>query len=70
MDGIGDGTQLSASHVAAKRGPRGPGLAALPCTMALNEPELVSVPTRWPPPTGELWLVFITISAACPRFAQ
>jgi DNA-binding transcriptional LysR family regulator len=36
----------------------GLGLAVLPCIMARAHPELVSVPTRLPPPTGELWLLF------------
>jgi DNA-binding transcriptional LysR family regulator len=36
----------------------GLGLAVLPCIMARGEPDLVSVPTRLPPLTRELWLVF------------
>lgn len=36
----------------------GLGLAVLPCIMALGHPELASVPTRQPPPTAELWLLF------------
>jgi DNA-binding transcriptional LysR family regulator len=36
----------------------GLGLAVLPCIMARGHPELVSVPTRLPPLTAELWLVF------------
>ena len=45
------GTQLTAVRA-------GLGLAVLPCIMARKEPDLVSVPTRSPPPTRELWLVF------------
>ena len=36
----------------------GLGLAILPCSMARSEPDLVRVPTRLPPLTRELWLVF------------
>src|SRR5215510_15139709 len=36
----------------------GLGLAVLPCSMAQTEPDLVRVPTRLPPLTRELWLVF------------
>jgi DNA-binding transcriptional LysR family regulator len=36
----------------------GLGLAVLPCIMARAHTELVNVPTRLPPPTGELWLPF------------
>ncbi len=36
----------------------GLGLAVLPCLMARGEPDLVSVPTRLPPLTRELWLLF------------
>jgi DNA-binding transcriptional LysR family regulator len=36
----------------------GLGLAVLPCIMARGAPDLVSVPTRLPPLTRELWLVF------------
>lgn len=36
----------------------GLGLAVLPCIMARREPDLVSVPTRLPPLTRELWLLF------------
>ena len=36
----------------------GLGLAVLPCSMAHGEPDLVSVPTRLPPLTRELWLLF------------
>ena len=36
----------------------GLGLAVLPCIMASGHPELVSVPTRLPPLTAELWLLF------------
>jgi len=45
------GTQLTAVRA-------GLGLAVLPCMMARKEPDLVSVPTRLPPLTRELWLVF------------
>src|SRR5216683_1365206 len=34
------------------------GLAVLPCMMARGVPDLVSVPTRLPPLTRELWLLF------------
>jgi DNA-binding transcriptional LysR family regulator len=36
----------------------GLGLAVLPCIMARQAPELVSVPTRMTPVTQELWLLF------------
>jgi DNA-binding transcriptional LysR family regulator len=36
----------------------GLGLAVLPCLMARAYPDLVSVPTRLPPLSRELWLVF------------
>ena len=36
----------------------GLGLAVLPCIMARGVPDLVSVPTRLPPLTRELWLLF------------
>jgi DNA-binding transcriptional LysR family regulator len=36
----------------------GLGLAVLPCMMARGVPDLVSVPTRLPPLTRELWLLF------------
>jgi DNA-binding transcriptional LysR family regulator len=36
----------------------GLGLAVLPCMMACGVPDLVSVPTRLPPLTRELWLLF------------
>jgi DNA-binding transcriptional LysR family regulator len=36
----------------------GLGLAVLPCIMARTHPELINVPTRLPPPRGELWLLF------------
>lgn len=36
----------------------GLGLAVLPCIMTRDMPELVSVPTRLPPLTRELWLLF------------
>jgi DNA-binding transcriptional LysR family regulator len=36
----------------------GLGLAVLPCIMARGEPDLVRVPTRLPPLTRELWLLF------------
>ena len=36
----------------------GLGLAVLPCIMARGAPDLVSVPTRLPPLTRELWLLF------------
>lgn len=36
----------------------GLGFAFLPCVMARGAPELVSVPTRLPPLTQELWLLF------------
>ncbi len=36
----------------------GLGLAVLPCVMARREPDLVSVLTRLPPLTRELWLLF------------
>lgn len=36
----------------------GLGVAVLPCIMARGEPGLVSVPTRLPPLTRELWLLF------------
>ena len=36
----------------------GLGLAVLPCIMTRDIPELVSVPTRLPPYTQELWLLF------------
>ena len=36
----------------------GLGLAILPCSMARGEPDLVRVPTRLPPLTRDLWLVF------------
>ena len=36
----------------------GLGLAVLPCIMTRGIPELVSVPTRLPPLTRELWLLF------------
>jgi DNA-binding transcriptional LysR family regulator len=45
------GTQLTAVRA-------GLGLAVLPCMMARREPDLVSVPTRLPPLTRELWLAF------------
>jgi len=45
------GTQLTAVRA-------GLGLAVPPCMMARKEPDLVSVPTRLPPPTRELWLLF------------
>jgi DNA-binding transcriptional LysR family regulator len=36
----------------------GLGLAVLPCIMACGVPDLVRVPTRLPPLTRELWLLF------------
>jgi DNA-binding transcriptional LysR family regulator len=36
----------------------GLGFAVLPCIMARDAPDLVSVPTRLPPLTRELWLLF------------
>jgi DNA-binding transcriptional LysR family regulator len=45
------GTQLMAVRA-------GLGLAVLPCMMACKEPDLISVPTRLPPLTRELWLLF------------
>ena len=45
------GTQLTAVRA-------GLGLAVLPCIMVRKEHDLVSVPTRLPPPTRELWLLF------------
>lgn len=36
----------------------GLGLAVLPCIMTRDAPDLVSVPTRLPPLTRELWLLF------------
>ena len=36
----------------------GLGLAVLPCAVARNDPKLVRVPTKLPPLTRELWLLF------------
>jgi DNA-binding transcriptional LysR family regulator len=46
---------LSTLMMAARAGL---GLAVLPCIMVRGAPDLVSVPTRLPPLTRELWLLF------------